>query len=151
MPKRYVVRLSPEEREQMQDLESKGKIQAYRIRHAHVLLKADSAGPARLDRQIAEAFSCSRSTVEGIQKHFVMEGLDSAFERKKRADPPTPRKLYRAKKARLIELACSEPPKGRKRWTLKLLADEFVALDIVDSISYRTVQRTLKKTNLGLT
>ena len=69
MPKRYVVRLSPEEREQLQDLVSKGKTQAYRIRHAHVLLKADAAGPAWLDRQITEAFSCSRSTVEGIRRH----------------------------------------------------------------------------------
>ena len=151
MPKRYVVRLSPEERERLQDLVSKGKTQAFRIRHAHVLLKADAAGPAWLDRQITEAFSCSRSTVEGIRKRFVMEGLDSALERKKRAHPPTPRKLDGAKEARLIALACSEPPKGRKRWTLKLLADELVALEIVDSISYRTVQRTLKKTNLDLT
>ena len=116
-----------------------------------MLLKADAEGPAWLDRQITEAFSFSRSTVEGIRKRYVMEGLDSALERKKRAHPPTPRKLDGAKEARLIALACSEPPKGRKRWTLKLLADELVALEIVDSISYRTVQRTLKKTNLSLT
>ena len=151
MPKKYVVRLSLEEREQLHDLVSKGKTQAFRIRHANVLLKADAEGPAWLDRQITEAFSCNRSTVEGIRKRFVMEGLDSALERKKRAHPPTPRKLDGAKEARLIALACSEPPKGRKRWTLKLLADELVALEIVDSISYRTVQRTLKKTNLSLT
>ena len=76
---------------------------------------------------------------------------DSALERKKRAHPPTERKLDGAKEARLIALACSEPPKGHKRWTLKLLADELVALENIDSISYRTVQRTLKKTNLDLT
>ena len=151
MPKKYVVRLSLEERERLQDLVSKGKTQAYRVRHAHVLLKADVEGPAWLDRQITEAFSCHRSTVEGIRKRFVLEGLDSALERKKRARPPIERKLDGAKEARLIALACSEPPKGRKRWTLKLLADELVALEIVDSISYRTVQRTLKKTNLSLT
>lgn len=145
MPKKYIVRLSPEEREQLQDLVSNGKTQAFRIRHAHVLLKADAEGPAWLNRQITEAFSFSRSTVEGIRKRYVMEGLDSALERKKRAHPPTPRKLDGAKEARLIALACSEPLKGRKRWTLKLLADELVALEIVDSISYRTVQRTLKK------
>lgn len=130
MPKKYVVRLSPEERERLQDLVSKGKTQAYRIRHAHVLLKADAEGLAWLDRQITEAFSCNRSTVEGIRKRFVMEGLDSALERKKRAHPPTPRKLDGAKEARLIALACSEPPKGRKRWTLKLLADKLVALEM---------------------
>ena len=79
MPKKYVVRLSPEERERLQDLVSKGKTQAYRIRHAHVLLKADAEGPAWLDRQITEAFSCNRSTVEGIRKRYVMEGLDSLY------------------------------------------------------------------------
>jgi len=97
------------------------------------------------------AFSCNRSTVEGIRKRFVLEGLDSALERKKRAKPPTERILDGAKEARLIALACSEPPEGRSRWTLRLLADELIALEIVESISYRTVQRTLKKTNSSLT
>ena len=152
MPKKiYIVRLTAEEREQLQDLVSKGKTQAYRIRHAHIILKADADGPAWLDREIADAFSCNRSTVEGIRKRFVLEGLDSALERKKRAEPPTERILDGAKEARLIALACSEPPEGRSRWTLNLLADELVALNIVGSISYRTVQRTLKKTNSSLT
>ena len=151
MPKKYVVRLTPEEREQLEGLVSKGNTQAYRMRHAHILLKADADGPAWLDRQITEAFSCNRSTVEGIRKRFVLQGLDSALERKKRANPPVERKLDGAKEARLIALACSEPPKGRNRWTLKLLADELVALEIVDSISYGVVHRTLKKTNSGLT
>ena len=151
MPKKYIVRLTPEERTQLQSLVSKGKTQAYRIRHAHILLKADADGPAWLDREITEAFSCNRSTVEGIRKRFVMEGLDAALERKKRASPPTERILDGANEARLIALACSEPPNGRSRWTLKLLADELVALDIVESISYQTVKRTLKKTNSSLT
>jgi transposase len=149
--KKYIVRLTSEERERLQDLISKGKTKAYRIRHAHILLKADLDGPAWLDRAIAEAFSCNRSTVEGIRKRFVLEGLDSALERKKRAEPPTERILDGAKEARLIALACSEPPAGRSRWTLQLLADELVALNVVESISYRTVQRTLKKTSLSLT
>jgi len=151
MPKKYIVRLTTEERDGLQDLISKGKTQAYRIRHAHILLKADADGPAWLDREIAVAFSCNRSTVEGIRKRFVLEGLDSALERKKRAKPPTERILDGAKEARLIALACSEPPEGRSRWTLRLLADELIALEIVESISYRTVQRTLKKTNSSLT
>ena len=88
MPKRYVVRLSPEERECLQDLVNKGKTQAYRIRHAHILLKADAEGPAWLDRQITEAFSCNRSTVEGIRKRYVLGGLESALDRKKRAGWP---------------------------------------------------------------
>lgn len=151
MPKKYIVRLTPAEREQLQDLITKGRTQAYRIRHAHILLKADAGGPAWLDRNITEAFSCCRATVEGIRKRFVLEGLDAALERKKRAKPPREKILDGEKEARLIALACSEPPEGRSRWTLKLLADELVALDIVESISYRTVQRTLKKTNLSLT
>ena len=151
MPKKYIVRLTTEERDRLQDLISKGKTQAYRIRHAHILLKADADGPAWLDREITEAFSCNRSTVEGIRKRFVTEGLDAALERKKRADPPIERILDGEKEARLIALACSARPKGRNRWTLKLLADELVALTIVDHISYRTVQRVLKKTNLSLT
>lgn len=128
---------------------SKGKTHAYRIRHAHVLLKADVEGPA--DRQITEAFSCNWSTVERIRERFVLEGLDSAFERKKRANPPIERKLDGVKEARFIALACSEPPIGHKRWSLKPLADELVVLEIIDSILYRTVRRTLKKTNLSLT
>ena len=152
MPKKkYIVRLTPEERDQLQGLVSRGKTQAYRIRHAHILLKADADGPAWLDREIAQAFSCNRSTVEGLRKRFVLEGLDSALERKKRANPPTERLLDGEKEARLIAVACSEPPEGRDRWTLQLLADELVALNVVESISYQTVKRTLKKTNLSLT
>ena len=151
MAKKYIVRLTSEERVQLQDLVSKGRTQAYRIRHAHILLKADADGPVWLDREIAEAFSCSRATVEGIRKRFVLEGLDAAIERKQRAKPPTERRLDGEKEARLIALACSEPPQGRRRWTLQLLADELVALNIVERISYRTVQRTLKKTSLSLT
>jgi len=147
MPKKYIVRLTAEERTQLQDLVTKGKTQAYRIRHAHILLKADADGPAWLDREITTAFSCNRSTVEDIRKRLVTEGLDAALERKKRAHPPTERILDGEKEARLIALSCGEPPEGRSRWTLKLLADELVALHIVESISYRTVQRTLKKTN----
>ena len=151
MPKKYVVRLSPEERERLQDLVSKGKTQAYRVGHAHVLLKADVEGRPGWTGRSRRPFRASGLTGESLRKRFVLEGLDSALERKKRAHPPTERKLDGAKEARLIALACSEPPKGHKRWTLKLLADELVALEIVDSISYRTVQRTLKKTNSGLT
>ena len=147
MPKKtYIVRLTSEERELLQDLVSKGKTQAYRIRHAHILLKADSDGPAWLDREIAEAFSCNRSTVEGIRKRFVLEGLDSALERKKRAKPPTERILDGAKEARLIALACSEPPEGRDRWTLQLLADRLVWLTHLESLSYEAVRLVLKKT-----
>ncbi len=148
--KKYIVRLAPEERVQLEALVNKGRTPGYRIRHAHMLLKADADGPAWLDREITEAFSCCRATVEGIRKRFVLEGLDVALERKKRAKPPREKLLDGEKEARLIALACSKSPEGRSRWTLELLADELVTLEIVESISYRTVQRTLKKTNLSL-
>lgn len=148
--KRYIVRLTAKERKELEDLIKKGQTQAYRIRHAHILLKADANGPAWLDRQIVEAYSCHRATVEGIRKRLVLHGLDAALNRKKREKPPREKLLDGEKEARLIALACSEPPEGQTRWTLHLLADKMVELEIVESISYRTVQRTLKKTNLSL-
>ncbi len=148
MPNRkYIVRLRCDERKQLQDLVSKGRTQAYRIRHAHILLKADAEGPGWGDEAIAEAFSCHRRTVEGLRKRLVIQGLDAALERKKRERPPIEPILDGEREARLIALACSQPPKGRSRWTLELLADKLVELHIVESISYRTVQRALKKTN----
>ena len=151
MPNRkYIVRLSFDERQDLQDLVSKGRTQAYRIRHAHILMKADADGPCWGDDAIGQAFSCHRRTVESIRKRFVLQGLDAALERKKRERPPIEPILDGEKEARLIALACSQPPKGRSRWTLELLADKLVELSIVESISYRTVQRALKKTNSSL-
>ena len=147
MEKKYIVRLTNEERKSLREVIGKLKGSSQKVRRARLLLKADADGPAWLDREITTAFSCNRSTVEDIRKRLVTEGLDAALERKKRAHPPTERILDGEKEARLIALSCGEPPEGRSRWTLKLLADELVALHIVESISYRTVQRTLKKTN----
>ena len=148
MPNRkYIIRLSFDERKHLQDLVSKGRTQVYRIRHAHILMKADADGPCWGDEAIAQAFSCHRRTAEGIRKRFVVQGLDAALGRKKRERPPIEPILDGEKEARLIALACSQPPKGRSRWTLELLADKLVELNIVETISYRTVQRTLKKTN----
>ena len=148
--KKYIVGLTAEEREQLKELVNKGRTPGYRIRHAHILLKADVDGPAWLDREIIEAFSCCRATVEGIRKRFVLEGLDAALNRKKRSKPSRENILDGEKEARLIALACSKPPEGRSRWTLELLADELVVLNIVENISYQTVKRALKKTNLSL-
>ena len=123
MPNRkYIVRLSCDERKRLQDLVSKGRTQAYRIRHAHILMKADADGPCWGDEAIAQAFSCHRRTAEGIRKRFVVQGLDAVLERKKRERPPIEPILDGEKEARLIALACSQPPKGRSRWTLELLA-----------------------------
>ena len=147
MNKKYVVRLTSDEHKELEDLVRKGQTQAYRIKHAHILLKADAGGPVWTDEAIAEAFCCHIRTVEGIRKRFVLQGLEAGLERKKRATPPRERILDGEKEARLIALSCSQPPQGRSRWTLELLADKMVELNVVDHISYQTVRRTLKKTS----
>jgi transposase len=128
---------------------TKGKAAAYKIKHANILLAADVAGPAWPDRQIAQAFSCHPRSVENIRRRLVLEGLEAALQRKKQVRPSRPRTLDGKGEAQLIALACSQPPEGRDRWTLKLLAERLVALEIVESISDQTVRRTLKKTNYG--
>jgi hypothetical protein len=145
--KKYIVRLTDAERDQLEDLVGKGQAPAYKIRHAHILLKADAEGPCWTDQAIADAFSCHRGTVEGIRKRFVEQGLQGALGRKKREKPPRERILDGEGEARLIAVACGQPPEGRTRWTLALLADKLVELNVVESISYQTVRRTLKKTN----
>ncbi len=145
--KKYIVRLTNEERHHLEDLVSKGQAQAYKIKHAHILLQADAEGPNWTDVAISEVFRCHRGTVEGIRKRFVQQGLSAALERKKREKPPREKILDGEGEARLIALACSQPPEGRTRWTLELLADKLVELNVVDAISYQTVRRVLKKTN----
>lgn len=145
--KKYIVRLTDEERHQLEELVGKGHAPAYKIRHAHILLKADADGPCWIDEAIADAFLCHRGTVAGIRKRFVEQGVQGALERKHREKPPRERILDGEGEARLIALACSQPPEGRTRWTLELLADKMVELNVVEQISYQTVRRTLKKTN----
>jgi transposase len=149
MAKKYIVRLAPEERDELTALVRKGKTQAYRIKHANVLLAADADGPAWTDEQIAEAFGCHVQTVSNVRQRFVEQGLTAALERKKQVAPSRQRILDGEQEARLIALACSAPPDGRAKWTLQLLADQFVRLEVVDAISDQTVRRTLKKTNFG--
>ena len=147
--KKYIVELTSEDRKQLQQLVKKGKVAGYKIRHAQMLLKADQGnhGPNWPDAQIAEVFAAHVTTVERLRKRFVEQGLDAALERNKR-DNYT-RKLDGDAEAHLIAIACSKPPAGRNEWSLRLLADKLVELSVVDSISYMTVSRTLKKTNLS--
>ncbi len=147
--KKYIVELTSEERKQLQQLVKKGKVAGYKIRHAQMLLKADqgSHGPSWPDAQIAEVFAAHVTTVKRLRKRFVEQGLDAALERNKR-DNYT-RKLDGDAEAHLIAIACSKPPAGRSEWSLRLLADRLVELSVVDSVSYMTVSRTLKKTNLS--
>lgn len=146
MNKRYVVRLSDGERRELEELLSRGKAAAQKIKHANILLKADADGEGWTDEDIAGTFLVHPNTVRGIRQRFVEEGLGSALNRKRRALPPRERILDGQKEARLIALSCSKPPEGRARWTLRLLADEMVELEIVDSISHETVRQGLKKT-----
>lgn len=147
--KKYIIRLATDERKYLQEIVSKGKASAYKIKHANILLKSDADGPAWTDEKIADAFSAHRCTVEGIRTRFVTEGFEAVIERKKRLTPPRERILDGEKEARLIALGCTEPPKGRSRWTLQLLADKMIELNIVESISGKTVGRGLKKTSLN--
>jgi transposase len=145
--KKYIVRLTDAEREGLRALTKKGKAAAYRIKHANIVLKADADGPAWTDKRIAEALGCHVRTVENVRCRCVLEGLEAALQRKEQARPRRERKLDGEGEAHLIALACSQPPEGRDRWTLQLLADQLVRLEVVESISAQTVRRTLKKTN----
>jgi transposase len=146
--KKYKVTLTAEERQQLSDLIATGKGAARRLAHARALLKADAApgGPAWTDAQIAEAVELSRATVERLRQRFVEQGLEAALNRKPQDRPSRQPKLDGRAEARLIALACSAPPDGRKEWTLQLLADKLVELQVVDTICDETVRRALKKT-----
>ena len=147
--KRYIVTLTAEERQSLQDLIAAGKAAAQKLAHARILLKADAAdgGPAWPDGQIAEAVEVSVATIERVRQRFVEQGLDAALVRKKQVHPSRQRALDGRAEARLIALAGSAPPDGRKSWTMRLLADRLVELEVVPSISDETVRRVLKKAN----
>jgi len=151
MNKKYIVRLTAEERKELEILVKKGKTQAYRIKHANILLAVDADGPNLSDEDSARIFGCHQNTVRNVRQRFVEQGIEVALERKKRDKPPRELKIDGEKEAQLIAIVCSEPPAGRAKWTLKMLAERLVELDIVDTISDQTVRRTLKKTNLSLT
>src|SRR6266487_6928212 len=144
----YRVKLTPEERAQLAELLSKGKTAARTLTHTRILLKADQgvAGPRLSDEAIAEALEVNRSTVERVRTRCVEEGFDAALRRRP-SRQLHPRKLDGVQEAHLVTLACSPAPNGRARWSLRLLADKVVELEIVEAISYETVRQTLKKTN----
>lgn len=151
MNKKYIVRLSEQERQQLEELTRKGKAAAYKIRHANVLLKADADGPNWTDEQIAEAFSLTTRAIGAIRQRLVEKGLDAAINRKAQERPSRYPKFDGEAEAKLIALGCTTPPQGHARWTFRLLADKAVELQIVDSVCHETVRQTLKKTPLSLT
>jgi transposase len=145
---KYNVTLTVEERTALEHLVSVGKGAARKLAHARVLLLADEGpgGPRRNDEDIVEALHVSRSTIARVRKRFVTEGVEAALEHRPQPPRPDKVKITAAVEERLIELACSDPPQGRCRWTLQLLADRLVALGCVEAVSDEAVRRALKKT-----
>jgi transposase len=151
MPKKYRVRLSQAQREILQELTSSGTIKVRVYKRARVLLLADEGHPdgSKSDKQIATHVDISIPTIQRVRRRFVEEGLAAALNEKSR---PGARPKFRGRqRAAVTALACSEPPEGHARWSLRLLADKLVELEHVDSISHKTVGEILKKTNLSLT
>jgi transposase len=149
MKKKYIVRLEAEERARLEQLVRVGKAAAYRIRHANILLGVDEseAGPRMKDAEAARAFGVSVQSIESLRRRLVEEGLDAALERKKQVRPSIEKMFDGEKEAQLIALACGPKPEGRARWTLELLAERVVALQIVEHCSPQTVMRVFKKTS----
>jgi transposase len=146
MKKKYPVLLSKIEREELKRLIAAGTAPARKLTHARILLKADESpeGAGWVDERVADAVEVSQPTVARVRKQYFEEGMEAALNRR----PPNreyQRKLDGEQEAHLIALACSEPPEGRARWSLRLLADKLVELEIVEDVSYQTVRRTLKK------
>ena len=151
--KRYVVRLEPEERERLEAMLRKGKQRAQALTKARILLMADvsEAGEGWSDSRIIEALGTNQSTVHRTRKQLVEEGLEAVLTRKARATPAVTKIFDGAAEARLIALACSQPPEGHARWSLRLLESKVVELGIVERASDTTIQRTLKKTRSSRT
>ena len=147
MNKKYIVRLTPEERTTLDTLISSGKAPARTQTHARILLKADCSpeGPAWPDRAISDALDVSLPTIQRVRQALVLDGFEAALHRKPSA--PRERKLDGHQEAHLIALACSPPPAGHKHWSLRLLTKQFVALDHSESVGRETVRQMLKKTN----
>ena len=145
MEKKYIVRLTDEERDMLFSVVKKLSGSSQKVRRANILLKADANGPSWKDQQIAEAFMCRTQTVENVRQKFVTEGFEACLNRKPQAKPPRAKVLDGKQEAEIIALRLGDPPKGYAHWTLRLLAEKVVELEIVDSISHETVRTTLKK------
>jgi hypothetical protein len=153
MKPRYRVTLGPEERSELEGVTRNGKTRAKRFLYARALLLCDAGpeGPAWTVAETAEALGVTPRTIEHLKKRFVEEGLEAALSRKQPEKPPREVIFGGEFEARLIALACSDPPEGRERWTVRLLTERAVELDLAPSVSHMTIQRILKKTNFDLT
>jgi len=143
--KKYVVRLTDAEREALWSVVKKLSGSSQKVRRAQVLLKADANGPNWTDKKIAEAFSCRTKTVESIRQRLVTRGFDIALNGKKRETPPRSKLFDGEQEAKVIALRLGAPPEGYANWTLRLLAEKVVELELVESVSHETIRQTLKK------
>lgn len=152
MARRYRVTLTTEEREYLEDISTKGKRAARTVLYARALLLLDAGehGPKWLVAKAGEALGTTPRSLEKLKKRFVEDGIPAALERKKRVKPPREIQFGGEFEAQLLALACSQAPEGRKRWTIRLLAEKMVELNIVKTVSPMTVCNTLKKMNLNL-
>jgi len=146
MEKKYIVRLTGEERTVLRNVLKKLKGSSQKVRRAQVLLMADADGPNWTDKRTAEAFSCRTKTVENIRQRLVTDGFEVVLNGKKRESPPRQKVLDGEQEAKVIALRLGKPPEGFANWSLRLLAEQVVELGIVESVSHETLRKTLKKT-----
>jgi len=146
MQKKYIVRLSADERQHLQAVIKKLSGSSQKVRRAQILLKADAEGPNWTDRQIAEAFDCRTKTVENLRRRLVEQGFDVTLNGVKRTKPPTAKLLDGEQEAQIIAMRLGSPPRGYAKWSLRLLARKVVELELVEAVSHETVRQTLKKT-----
>jgi len=146
MEKKYIVRLTDEERETLRGVMKKLTGSSQQVRRAQMLLKADAKGPNWTDKKIAEAFSCRTKTVENVRQRLVTVGFEIALHGEKHQTPPRQKRLDGEQEAQVIALRLGKPPKGFANWSLRLLAEQVVELAIVDAVSHETLRKTLKKT-----
>jgi hypothetical protein len=149
MKKKYIVELTEDERSTLREVVKKLTGTSGKVKRANILLKADAAGPGWTDARIAEALDCRTKTVENVRQRFVECGFEIALNGQPRQTPPTKKLLDGEQEAKIIALRLGKPPAGYGKWTLRLLARKVVELEIVESVSYQTVRRTLKKTGWG--
>ena len=145
MQKKYIVRLTSNERHQLQEVIKKLKGSSQKVRRAQILLKADTHGPNWTDQEIADAFDCRTKTVENIRRRLVEQGLEVTLNGAKRRCPPTDKLLDGEQEAQVIALRLGTPPAGYANWSLRLLARKVVELGLVDTVSHETVRQTLKQ------
>jgi len=143
---KYIVRLSNEERQKLETIVKKLKGTSQKVKRAIILLKADADGPNWTNEQIHELTGVSVRAITNVRKQLVLEGFDVVLDRKQRRLPPVPKKLDGLQEAKIIATRCGSPPEGFAKWSLRLLAEQVVVLEVVDFISHETVRKTLKKT-----